>query len=73
MSTDNQLNIIILVQKSGQLSDKANHIVCGIKNIFDKVANFLTSANIKVFGHTCLFSMLLLIGLALFYIPGVFV
>ena len=29
------------------------------------------SADIRVFGHTCLFVMLLLIGLTLFYTPGV--
>ena len=29
--------------------------------------NFLASADIKAFGRTCLFAMLLLIGLALFY------
>ena len=37
------------------------------------VSNFLASADIRVFGRTCLFAMLLLIGLALFYTPGVFV
>ena len=41
--------------------------------IFDKVANFLASADIKPFGRACLFAMLLLIGPALFYTPGVFV
>ena len=34
--------------------------------------NFLASADIKPFGRVYLFAMLLLIGLALFYIPGVF-
>ena len=37
------------------------------------VSNFLASADIRVFGRTCLFAMLLLIGLALFYTPGVVV
>ena len=39
-----------------------------LKNI-----NFLALADIKPFGRACLFAMLLLIGLALFYTPGVFV
>ena len=37
------------------------------------LSNFLASADIRVFGHTCLFAMLLLIGLTLFYTPGVLV
>ena len=37
------------------------------------ISNFLASADIKVFGRTYLFAMLLLIGLALFYTRGVFV
>ena len=37
------------------------------------ISNFLASTDIKVFGHTYLFAMLLLIGLALFYTQGVFV
>ena len=41
--------------------------------IFDKVINFLASADIKPFDCACLFAMLLLIGPALFYTPGVFV
>ena len=41
--------------------------------IQNKVTNFLASADIRVFGRTCLLTMLLLIGLALFYTPGVFV
>ena len=59
-------------------SDKANHtcenicynIVChsrSYKSVFDKVTGYQT------FGRACLFAMLLLIGLALFYIPSVFV
>ena len=41
----------------------------------DKVGNLLASgsADIKAFGCTCLFGMLFLIGLALFYTTGVFV
>ena len=65
-------------------SDKANHtyvrmkicykllyVIQRVKNIF----NFLSLANIKVFGHTYvyLFAMLLLIGLSLFTPQGVFV
>ena len=42
-------------------SDQANHIVA-----------FLTSADIKVFGCTYLFTMLFLIGLTLFLHPGCF-
>ena len=36
------------------------------------ISNFLASTDIKVFGHTYLFSMLFLIGLALFLHPGCF-
>ena len=36
------------------------------------ISNFLASTDIKVFGHTYLFVMLLLIGLALFLYPGCF-
>ena len=37
------------------------------------ISNFLASTDIKDFGRTYLFAMLLLIGLALFYTKGVFV
>ena len=37
------------------------------------ISNFLASTDIKAFGHTYLFAMLLLIGLALFYTQGVFI
>ena len=36
------------------------------------ISNFLVSTDIKVFGRTYLFAMLLLIGLALFLHPGCF-
>ena len=36
------------------------------------ISNFLASTDIKVFGRTYLFAMLLLIGLALFFTPKVF-
>ena len=36
------------------------------------ISNFLASTDIKVFGHTYLFAMLLLIGLAPFLYPGCF-
>ena len=36
------------------------------------INNFLASTDIKVFGRTYLFAMLLLIGLALFLHPGCF-
>ena len=35
-----------------------------------KISNFLASTDIKVFGRTYLFAMLLLIGLTLFLHPG---
>ena len=58
-------------------SDKVNltcenmllYVIQGVKIFF---SNFLASADIKVFGCTCLFAMLLLIGLTHFYILGVF-
>ena len=50
-------------------SDKANH-TCENMLYYDKVR---ASADIKRFGRACLFAMLLLIGPALFYTPGVFV
>ena len=37
------------------------------------ISNFLASADIKVYDRICLFAMVLLIGLALFYTQGVFV
>ena len=37
------------------------------------ISNFLASTDIKVFGRTYLFAMLVLIGLTLFYTQGVFV
>ena len=51
---------------------KLLYVIQVVKKTFD-ISNFLASADIKVFGHTYLFAMLLLIGLALFYIQGVFV
>ena len=55
-------------------SDKANHtrenMLCHSRS---HLSNFLASADIKPFGRACLFAMLLLIGPALFYTPGVFV
>ena len=36
------------------------------------ISNFLASTDINVFGRTYLFAMLLLIGLALFFTPRVF-
>ena len=49
---------------------KLFYVIQVVKKIF--ISNFLTSTDIKVFGHTYLFAMLLLIGLALFFIPRVF-
>ena len=57
-------------------SDKANHICYKLLYVIQLVENSfgkVTSADIRVFGRTCLFAMLLLIGFALFYTPGVFV
>ena len=50
---------------------KLLHVIQGVENSFGKVYNFLASADIRVFGHTCLLTMLLLISLALFT-PQVF-
>ena len=47
---------------------KLLYVIQGVEN---KVTNFLASADIRVFGRTCLLTMLLLIGFALFYTPGV--
>ena len=40
------------------------------EKVHHNISNFLTSADIKVFGHTYPFTMLLLIGLRLFLHPG---
>ena len=48
---------------------KLLYVIQVVKKIFD---NFLASTNIKVFGRTYLFAMLLLIGLALFLHPRCF-
>ena len=40
--------------------------------VIQVVNNFLASTDIKDFGHTYLFAILLLIGLALFLHPGCF-
>ena len=50
---------------------KLLYVIQVVKKIFDK-SNFLASTDIKVFGRTYLFAMLLLIGLALFLHPGCF-
>ena len=62
-------NPIILVK----ICYKLLYVIQFVENSFGKVANFLASTDIRVFGSTCLFAMLLLIGLALFYTQGVFV
>ena len=33
---------------------KLLHVIQGVKKYFDKVTNFLASADIKAFGRTCL-------------------
>ena len=45
---------------------KLLYVSQGVKNSFGKV-----TSDIRVFGRTCLLTMLLLIGLALFYTQGV--
>ena len=50
---------------------KLLYVIQVVKKIFDK-SNFLASTDIKAFGHTYLFAMLLLIGLALFLHPRCF-
>ena len=57
------------ITRTCEICYKLLYVIQGVKNIFDKVANFLASADIRV----ALFAMLLLIGLALFYTQGVFV
>ena len=49
---------------------KLLYVIQVVKKIL--ISNFLTSTDIKVFGCTYLFAMLLLIGLALFLHPGCF-
>ena len=50
---------------------KLLYVIQVVKKTFD-ISNFLASTDIKVFGRTYLFAMLLLIGLALFLHPGCF-
>ena len=52
---------------------KLFYVIQVVKKIFDKYLLGLSYVDIKVFGRTYLFTMLLLIGLALFYTHGVFV
>ena len=49
---------------------KLLYVIQVVKKIL--ISKFLASTNIKVFGRTYLFVMLLLIGLALFLHPGCF-
>ena len=49
---------------------KLLYVIQGVENW---LSNFLASADIRVFGRTYLLAMLLLIGLAPLYNPGVFV
>ena len=69
-----------LYEKGGQVTKsiivvticyKLLYVIQVVKKIFD-ISNFLASTDIKVFGRTYLFAMLLLIGLALFLHPGCF-
>ena len=58
--------------KSIILAKICYNIVCHSRS-YKYLSNFLASADIKPFGHACLFAMLLLIGPTLFYTSGVFV
>ena len=49
---------------------KLLYVIQVVKKIL--ISTFLASTDIKVFGRTYLFAMLLLIGLALFLYPGCF-
>ena len=51
---------------------KLLYVIQVVKKIFNLISNFLASTDIKVFGRTYLFTMLLLIGLTLFLHPGCF-
>ena len=62
--------------------DKANHscenalstiVYHTVKGFLIKCFTFLALLDIKAFGHLSLITMLLMIGLALFYIQAVFV
>ena len=46
----------------------SSHIFCGLVGVHSLVyqTHSLASADIQVFGHTCLYAMLLLIGFALY-------
>ena len=59
--------------KTIKICYKLLYVIQGIENSFGKVTSLPQLICIRVFGRTCLFAMLLLIGLALFYITGVFV
>ena len=50
---------------------KLLYVIQVVKKIFKLISNFLASTDIKVFGHTYLFAMLLLFGFTLFYTQGV--
>ena len=49
---------------------KLLYVIQEVENSFGKVTSW--PQLISVFGRTCLFAMLLLIDLTLFYTPGVF-
>ena len=55
------------------LVQRAPHIIQGVQNIFDKVITSWPQLISKfLVAPTCLPAMLLLIGLVLFYTPGVY-
>ena len=64
-------------EKGGQVTKSIIVVTICYKLLCDSsrflISNFLASTDIKVFGRTYLFAMLLLIGLALFLHPGCFV
>ena len=68
--TEQEINTIIWMgvfsgNKTGFVRLDHNSL-CHSSNFWYLISDFVASANIKVFGHTYLFTRLLLIGLALF-------
>ena len=66
----------IIINKGGQVTKSIIVVTICYKLLCHSsrflISNFLASTDIKVFGRTYLFAMLLLIGLALFLHPGCF-
>ena len=51
---------------------KLLYVIQGVENSFGKVTSWPQLISEFLVAHACMFAMLLLIGLALFYTPGVF-